>query len=191
MSEETATALHRRNLTLFASSQEMMRDLRRELWAASDSEVVRYALRYLDQLLSDQAVGRNLFIERSNGERFVVSYLTLQKQVGDDETIEKRNIKLNQAAVDGIEWMKNCVGVSSDSEIVRRAIRYLWLVLSESKNGSEFVLTDGTDETHVRMDVLTASGARNQRPRRNRNSSSQAEAHDRPDVPVSNAVVSL
>jgi Arc/MetJ-type ribon-helix-helix transcriptional regulator len=155
--QPTTDELVRRNLTLYESSQQIMKELRHKLEASSDAEVVRYALRYLEQMLSDNEAGLSLVVEPRNGDAFRVMYQALKRKPDEDQRIVKRNLKMTQAAVDRIERMKDIVGVSSDSEIIRRALRYLWLILSEAESGSRFILTDGHSGTVVRMDILTST----------------------------------
>ena len=148
--------LARRNLSLFASSEEIMTQLRAKLEAASDSEVLRYAIKFLYQLLADQAEGMSLYVRAPDGVEYVVSYQSLKSRADEDQTVVKRNVKLNQASSDRINKMKETVGINSDSELVRRALRYLWLVTTESERGCDFILTDGKNEMLVRMDVLNS-----------------------------------
>jgi Arc/MetJ-type ribon-helix-helix transcriptional regulator len=157
---ETAERLPRRNLTLFASSQTILTELRAQLETTSDSEVVRFALRYLDQLIADQEAGRSLIIQPIDGKPFIVSYQSLKGREGEDQKTEKRNIVVNQAAIDRMEHMKRAVGVSSDSEIVRRSLRYLHLVMSEANKGSTFVLDDDGEPVIVRMDIFAKPSIR-------------------------------
>lgn len=157
---ETAERLPRRNLTLFASSQAILTELRDQLETTSDSEVVRFALRYLDQLIADQEAGRSLIIQPIDGQPFIVSYQSLKGREGEDQETVKRNIVVNQAAIDRMEHMKRAVGVSSDSEIVRRSLRYLHLVMSEANKGSTFVLDDEGEPVIVRMDIFAKPSIR-------------------------------
>ena len=159
--EFETSQLQRRNLQLYSSTEKIMSELRVKLEAVSDTEVLRYALRYLEQLLIDQKEGRSLYIRRKQGDEYIVSYQTLNRHLGEEETTTNRNVRLNQATIDRINSMKAFVGVTSDSAIVRRALRYLSLVMMESDDGSEFILTDGRSETYVRMDILTSNAASN------------------------------
>ena len=128
-----------------------MARLRERLEAASDSEVVRYALRYLDQLVDDMTHGRVLEIRPLAGEPVFVSYGMLKKPDNEAAEVVKRNIIINDVAAERLDFIKEQLG-ASDSEIVRRALRYLDKVLHESENGSDFILHDGDVETRVRLD---------------------------------------
>ncbi len=146
--------LPRRNLTLYNSTQQILENLRHQLEAASDSELVRVALRYLEQLVIDQEEGRTLLIQSTDGASRTITYTALQADVGEDREFVKRNIVVNQGSIERMEDLKRALGVSSDSELVRRALRYLNLIVDETHKGSKFYLMEDGNQTLVRMDVL-------------------------------------
>lgn len=158
--------LVRRNLTLYASTEEIMKRLRERLEATSDTEVVRYALRYLDQLIDDQSHGRHLIVRRLDRTTDQISYASLRRRPDENAEIIKRNVIMSEAVIRRVERMKGALGVSSDSEIVRRAIRYLDLVLDEADHGSDFVILEGPHETRVRMDMFVQPERRAENARR-------------------------
>ena len=151
--------LVRRNVTMFRSSEQIMRELREKLEATSDAEVVRYALRYFERMLLDHANGYSLLVQHPKDPEadFTVTYQSLHGRVGEDHEPVKRNILMGEATTARLDKMKRIVGVSSDSEIIRRALRYLALLLQEAERGALFLLTNGQENVYVRMDILATS----------------------------------
>ncbi|MBA4008122.1 MAG: hypothetical protein C0486_04990 [Erythrobacter sp.] len=159
MSTEELKRLPRRNLTLYASSEEIMARLRDRLEANTDSEIVRNAVKFLDRLLADEDKGLVLEVRPRGAPRYVVRYRSLAARSGENLAIVKRNIILNDAAIARLSRMKRMAGVTSDSEIVRRALRYLDLISTEAANGAEFVVVDTNrvdpePDVRVRMDIF-------------------------------------
>ena len=149
-------ALHRRNLKIQTSTQEAIDQLRVQLEATSDSEVVRLALRALDQFFEDDARKRELTVRRQDGTEEKVLFLNIREFFQESASSVKRNMKLNDAAIERINKMKKRSGITSDSEIIRKAVNYLIFLKSEEEKGAEFVIREGFDENKVRMPLIGA-----------------------------------
>lgn len=62
----------RRNIEMYPQTAARVDKLRQKTEARSDSEVVRLALKVLEQLVEDQEQGRDILVRDSTGEMTVV-----------------------------------------------------------------------------------------------------------------------
>jgi hypothetical protein len=63
----------RRNIELQPQAAERLDKLKEKLEASTDSEVLRRALKILEQLIEDEANGKRVFVREPNGDLVAVT----------------------------------------------------------------------------------------------------------------------
>jgi Arc/MetJ-type ribon-helix-helix transcriptional regulator len=143
--------LVRRNLTLRGREAARLDYLRTRLEASSDSEVVRQALRYLEELVEDEAAGKGFLIVPKNGNAHEITIASLADDLDDDLPLVRRNMLVHQSSVDRLESMKSLAGIPSDSEAIRMALKYYNILVDEAGEGSQFYIVSGQNRMQVRI----------------------------------------
>lgn len=148
-----------KNIALTGRDNQLLASLRSDIEAVSDTEVIRYALRYLESFYNDTIEGRTLLIQPPSGEPQILQMTSLSEMfLRSSGQTTKHHIRLQGADLNRLDKLHHDLGISA-TEVVRRAIRYLGIILNETKKGSAFALAFGDRLTQMRMDVLTSKAA--------------------------------
>jgi len=146
------TPIVRRNLTLRQREVAHLDSLRESLETWSDSEIVRQALRYLEEFVEDHAVGRKFVVVPPKGRNpHEITLAVLDDDLDSDLSVVRRNLIIHQSSVDRLESMKKLAGIRSDSEAIRMALKYTNILVDEARAGSRFFVDDGQKKMEVRL----------------------------------------
>lgn len=117
--------------------------LRTSTEAASDSEIVRHALLYFEQLHDDFRAGRKLLIRSSNGKGDVeVAISATGFAEKADGPLVKRNLILHQRSAQRVEKLKQLMGITSTSELIRQALEVYEILVENILAGKSFIVQD-------------------------------------------------
>jgi Arc/MetJ-type ribon-helix-helix transcriptional regulator len=129
MRRRSDTPLVRRNLALPKGFVDQLSALRTKTESSSDSEVIRRALTSYEQFAEDCDNHIALRVRRSNGEiiRLGMDYL---KEPEPRELIHV-NLILHEGSDQRLDALRALTRASSDSEVVRKALKLYDILVSE------------------------------------------------------------
>jgi len=116
--------------------------LRVQTESASDSEVLRQALRNTQQLLDDINSGRKFVILMRDGAQIEVTRQMFKDGPEGSEPMSRRSLVLHRATKDRIIALQKKLGVKDISSVARFALRFFFLIVKEASNGAKFFVVD-------------------------------------------------
>jgi len=166
-----------RKLSLHEGSMRRLATLRENTEATSDSEVVRQALLYYEQLVDDVAQGNEVFIRQPDDDgahRDIAITVHSAEDVTGDEIasvssegdLVKRNLVLPQAAARRLDDLRLHSGARSDSQVIREAIIVYDKLVSNAMNGKFVVVRDAGGREHYKSMPIPKTKRPNQLLRR-------------------------
>jgi hypothetical protein len=136
--------LVRRSLIMHEGARQRLDALRANTEAASDSEIVRKALLYYEQLLDDQDRGRELLIRDADEHDSALPVLT-EDDEGLPETegaLIKRNLVLHEKSALRLDALRIATNAPSDSELVRAALVLYEFLVDSALAGKRLIVRD-------------------------------------------------
>jgi hypothetical protein len=138
-----AVQTERRSLILHQAAQCRLEMLRERTEASSDSDVVRDALRYYEELVEDDAGGKKLLFRDASGHDFDIPLTSSVEETAKDEgPLVKRNLILHSRSATRLDALRKSTNASSDSKLVREALRVYDLLVENALAGKRLVVRD-------------------------------------------------
>jgi hypothetical protein len=124
--------------------------------SASDSEVLRQALRITQQLVQDLDSGKRLEIHRRNGDVVSVEPSLFVDNPDNPKSLHRRSLILHRSSVERIESLRLRLGLEDISAVARFALRFLFKIFKEDSEGANFFVFGQNDErTQVRFATVS------------------------------------
>jgi hypothetical protein len=120
-----------------ACDLERLRELRALTEAASDSEVIRHALMYLETFQRDAAKGRKLFVRNANGEILVNA---VPSDAPDETVVATRNLVLPERTAERIDWLRKNAKVVTSSDVFRIALEFYHMLAKHAASGRTMIV---------------------------------------------------
>jgi Arc/MetJ-type ribon-helix-helix transcriptional regulator len=132
--------------------------LRAETEASSDSEVIRQALRHLEQLVEDEKNGITLKTVGGTGEAVLPS-ARFRDRPEEAESLERRSLILHEQSARRLEKLRVAMDTKDVSEVVRCALRFYEELVSAAVRGAQFfaVMPSG-EKLRVRFGSFAPAG---------------------------------
>ena len=136
----------RRSLVLHETTQRRLKELKERTELESDSDVVRQALRYYEELIFDVQNNKELLFRDDDENDYVLSATSdeggeTSENVGP---LKKRNLILSEQSERRIDALRQATDASSDSKLVREALRVFDLLVENALAGKRLIVRDLT-----------------------------------------------
>jgi len=144
----------RRSLILRESTMRRLRFLREHTEADSDSEIVRKALMYYEQLCDDSTSGRELIVRGSDSETAIPKTEDFDEPTSEEGASIKRTLVLHEKSAARLDAL--CViNAVSASELVRDSLIVYEKLVDNTLLGRKLIVRDhrNNDETQYFIPV--------------------------------------
>jgi hypothetical protein len=140
----------RRGLILHEITKHRLEVLRDKTEADSDSDVVRRALMYYEELVADVHSGKKLIFRDPDEHEFDVPLTRGEDDSAKKEgPLVKRNLVLHERSARRLDALRENTNAASDSQLVREALRVYDLLVENAADGKRLILRD-LDTGHER-----------------------------------------
>ena len=153
--------LVKRSLTLPEGMRGKLNLLRDSTEAASDSEIVRKALMYYEQLLEDHDRGRELFVRDAAGEEIIypIGDETTDATTEAGSTFVRRHLILHEKSARRLDALRASTNAPSDSELVRAALALYEFLVVNALKGNRLVVRDNKSKRETEYFVPVSRAA--------------------------------
>ena len=133
----------RRTIVLYDGESLRLELLRRQTEADSDSEIVRKALIYYEQLFEDDANGRQLIVRDADGHDTLIPASADTGNMGKPSgALVKRNLVLHERSAERLDDLCEVTRSPSASHLVRNALFVYQMLVENTLAGKKLIVKD-------------------------------------------------
>jgi hypothetical protein len=127
----------RRNLQISVPLVTVLRSIKQQIEAPSDSDVVRRALTAYEQFVEDTADGVQMRSVRRGGHVELINDAPLGEERGRSTRVNKVNLMFQEGSELRFDSIRQKIRATSDSEVVEKALRFYARLLNEHFLGAQ------------------------------------------------------
>jgi hypothetical protein len=155
---DKSTLWEKENIRLYENEAADREFARVKSECASDSDLLRQALRNAEQLVDDTDHQRTLQVRRLDGSVIQLLPELFQKDRTPDALMVRRSLILHKTSKQRINNLQKRLGLEDISAVARFALRFFSRIVREATAGAQFFIVDAKGgQTEVRFGAFTSS----------------------------------